>query len=182
MSHGQQSTWPLPKKDNVASAWPFPVIKQDDSTSKWAGRKHWSDNELAIFAELYVTGSQPEEIATKLGRSTKSVTNQLSDAKYSKTKTARRLNKMIIEKQRVLTTAARTLPQPANHRAAWGLEEDKQLLLAFATGKTPAAIADECGRTVNAIAGRLHALGILIFDKDELTYKTAPQVWLKVMS
>lgn len=72
------------------------------------------------------------------------------------------------------------LPKPAKHRAAWDAAADKQLMLAFFAEKTPAIIAHECGRTVASIAGRLHALDLLIFDKDTLTYSTAPKFWYKV--
>jgi len=70
--------------------------------------------------------------------------------------------------------------KPSNHRAAWDAEADNQLIINFVAGQTPAALAKTCGRTKASVAGRLHALGFLIFDKDTLTYSTAPKFWFKV--
>lgn len=69
---------------------------------------------------------------------------------------------------------------PTNHRAAWDAAADNQLIVGYLAGMTPAALAKACGRTKASVAGRLHALGLLIFDKDKLVYSTAPKVWFKV--
>lgn len=69
---------------------------------------------------------------------------------------------------------------PTNHRAAWDAAADNQLITGFVAGMTPAALAKTCGRTKASVAGRLHVLGFLVFDKDTMTFSTAPKLWLKV--
>ena len=69
---------------------------------------------------------------------------------------------------------------PTKHRAPWTDADDVELLLGFKEGLSPARLASRCHRTKAAVAGRLHHLGILVFDKDRLAYSTAPKLWLKV--
>jgi hypothetical protein len=175
-----------------SSAWPFPTgipvsmtqaavtaaLSQAvvaAATSKT--RKSWSAADLEVLAKMYVAGKPTSAISTTLGRSVKAITNQLSDMKGKKTPTGRLLFKLV---EKNSTPKAISVPKPVNHRAAWDAAADNTLLTAYISGKTPTQIATACGRTTSSIAGRLHALGFLIFDKDTFTYSTAPKVWLKV--
>jgi len=116
-------------------------------------------------------------IAANLGRSPKSITNQLSDMNSLKTRTSQKLAKFVIQERMKLL--AKNAPKPPNHRAPWTAVADNNLITLYVTNHSPEEIAKACGRTVAAIAGRLHALGFLVFDKDNLVYSTAPRVWYK---
>lgn len=158
-------------------------------------RERYTDDDIDIFAEMYVKSYNNSAIAKALGRTVKAILNQINDAYHGRTPTGIRLQKAIdarraskndplavatsnmIEKaQKVLNTAS----SPTNHRKPWTIEADHQLLLGFSSGMTPAALAAFCGRTKAAVAGRLHVLGVLTFDNVAMEFKTLPQVWLKV--
>lgn len=200
---------PGPGADNFKSAKP-PTKAAPKAPTKSAGpvtkrvtvssKSRWTAYEINVLARLYVQGYKPEQIATQLnGRSTKAVINQLMDWKTKKTPTGARLGTAIAVYQvaagpatkaagpatkakaspKVPTKAAPPTP-PANHRASWTVAADHQLLRGYGEGMTPGALAAFCGRTKSAVAGRLHALGVLTFDNVAMEFKTKPKVWLKV--
>lgn len=182
-----------------------PVTKRVTVSSK----SRWTAGEINLLAKLYVQGYKPEQIAAQLGgRSTKAIVNQLMDWKTKKTPTGARLGAAITVYQATnhvshgpatkrlgpVTKAAgpatkaspkaptKAVPStpPANHRASWTVTADHQLLRGYGEGMTPSALAAFCGRTKSAVAGRLHALGVLTFDNVAMEFKTKPKVWLKV--
>ena len=125
------------------------------------------------FADMLLTPASPSDIAKALGRTVSSIAHQIGDMSTQKTKTGKALAALVDAKR---AAAAK----PANHRATWDAAADKDLLIAFAAGKSPVEIASATGRTVAAINARLHALDMLSFDKDTMTYLTVPKVWFKV--
>jgi hypothetical protein len=138
-------------------------------------RARWSESDLQLFAKLHLEKKPADFIAAHLGRTPKSITNQISDMNRLKTPTAKKLAELVA----ALSKPA-PAPKPINHRAAWTAVADNNLITLYVTGHSPEQIAKGCGRTVAAIAGRLHALSFLVFDKDTLTYSTAPKVWYKI--
>ena len=196
------ASWPFSNLIDInASTTGLAATKSD--------RTAWTLSEIKYFAEMHVNGMTPQQIAEKLdGRSAKAISNQLSDMRTLKTETGKKLaaeiekckerlssrareqaaeaNRITAAINKALTKtvshgpAKRPLTKPANHRASWDAAADKALVTGFAAGQTPEMLADLCGRTKAAVAARLHALHLLIFDKDTLTYLTAPKVWLKV--
>lgn len=151
-------------------------------SAKKSDGSRWTSSEIEYLARLYVDGKTPAEIAQALdGRSTKAIINQLHDAALLgknpiKTNTGKRIATAVAE----LRATRQAAVAPTNHRAAWDIAADNVLLSGFAADATPAELAKICGRTASAVAGRLHSLGFLIFDKVEKAFKTAPRVWLKV--
>lgn len=173
-----KSHTPTAQRGTVINAqcahWPFPTGVAPDATYASKTAKRWTDAELRTFAQLHVQGKAPAVIASSLTRTPKAILNQIGDALILKTPTGRKLAKFIDEHRATLQ------PKPANHRAPWDAAADNALIVAFTAGQSPAQIAKTCSRTIAAIAGRLHALGLLIFDKDTLTYSTAPKLWYKI--
>ena len=182
-----------------AQSWPFPTGLGGNAAVITTKRKAYTDDELRIFAKMLIAGATNHEIATKLNRTTKAIANQVSDMLTKKTTTGVLLGQRVRELrvppyisaaggQHVVSppspapVVASTPAKPANHRAAWDMAADHQLISEFARGHGPNAIAAVCGRTTASIAGRLHALGFLVFDKDTLTYSTPPKFWHKVVA
>jgi hypothetical protein len=163
-------------------AWPFPTGNKPQPASAVNGganyaagstRKAWSPADLKAFAKLIVANETPADMAKKLGRTVKAIVGQLGDLKTGKTATALTLASYVKHETKVSV-------KPKHHDDRWDNDGDRTLLLAYATGGTPEQIGAACGRTAYSVAGRLHALGVLKFDKDNKTYMTVPQAWFKV--
>lgn len=166
--------------------WPFATGSTPSYSSKTTiakaaakpARRRWTTAELKTFAELCVKNTSTTQMAAALNRTPKAIINQLGDAEALRTSTGRKLAELV--KAELAARTSKSQAQPANHRAPWNAAADNMLLFAFTTGQSPEQIAKTCSRTVASIAGRLHALGLLVFDKDTLTYSTAPKVWYKI--
>lgn len=166
----------------AASAWPFPTGVKPNAAAPAAPTprrrsRSWKP-QITKLAEMLFAGASDAEIAKALDRTPKAITGQRGDAKAKSTDTGRKVAAEIERLKQVQAMLAK--PKPINHNERWTDTADKALLLAYAQSKAPDQIAAICGRTVSSIAGRLHALGLLIFNTDEKTFMTAPQPWLKV--
>jgi len=145
--------------------------------------KHWPDEDIALFAKMYVANESTQKIANALGRSPKAIINQISDAEELITPTGERLLKQIkLAKVNIVMArfAESQQRKPEKHRERWSLGDDLELSLHFGKGVSASDLAERLKRTKLAVIGRLHALGLLSFDKDTMTYYTKPQHYYKI--
>ena len=64
--------------------------------------------------------------------------------------------------------------KPVNHNKRWSSDDEKDLLVKFASGKPLDLIADELGRTVVSILHRLSLNELVEFDREKNAYYTVP--------
>ncbi len=61
--------------------------------------------------------------------------------------------------------AQRRAQLPENVGQSWTSDEEKELIVAFKSGDSPAAIAQKHGRTLRAIEARLEKLGLITAEQ-----------------
>ena len=144
----------------------------------------YNDRELTALANIVATGGDLAKFVDKFGRTTSALTKFICIANAGEThnefkKSHRRfLNLLEDAKVKAQTPAVRqNLPTtngsaPIAHRQPWTDTQDAMLLKKFCTNVHPEVIAAEMNRTIISILGRLHALGVLSFDKEQGGYYT----------
>lgn len=151
----------------------------------------WTENQLTVVAYCIASNGNLDELVDKgmLGRTRSAIeqfiqTANAGDVSSRFTASHRRFLALVKEhtdriqdeKEKAIQkkqkkTAANGLA-PIKHRAKWTETDDNKLLKMFCTNVCPEVMAGEMNRTVNSILGRLHALGVLSFDKDQGCYYT----------
>lgn len=145
--------------------------------------REYNESDMQAIAAGVARGDSIESIAALVDRSEKGISEFLRVASNvdstKKTASHTRFNVLLIIAKQKLQEAANAQKEkikaadgtaPKQHRARWTDVQDVQLLKLFTTNVCPDEIAAKMNRTVHSILGRLHALEVLSFDKDQGCY------------
>jgi hypothetical protein len=147
--------------------------------------RQYTERELQIMAHGVARGNTIKEIAIAVKRTNGAIEDFLRVASNNETgkKSASHIrfaylleqsqDQFALQQSQTKTKiSASNGTAPKQHRAPWTDAQDFQLLKLFATNVCPDEIAAQMNRTIYSILGRLHAIGVLSFDKDQGGYYT----------